>query len=57
LKYRFSKSINENKEFNTINNEKEGRIGFVFIIILALHDFYSDNKQFPEKIILNIPNY
>ena len=48
MKYRFSKPIEENEEFNTINFEKEGRNGFLFIIFLALHDFYSDNKQLPE---------
>lgn len=29
--------------------KKSGRNGFLFIIIFALHYFYSDNKQFHEK--------
>ena len=29
--------------------KKSGRNGFLFIIILALHYFYSDNKKFHEK--------
>ena len=35
--------------FNIINFEKEGRNGFLFIIFLALHEFYSlNNNQLPE---------
>lgn len=49
LKERFLTPFEEDKTFNIINYRKEGRNGFLFIIFLSLHEFYSkNNNQLPE---------
>ena len=49
LEERFLSPFEEDNNFNIINYEKEGRNGFLFIIFIALHEFYSKNgNQLPE---------
>jgi len=56
LQKRFFEPFEEKNTFNIINCEKEGRNGYLFIIFLALHDFYSkNNNKLPE--INNIKDF